>query len=94
MVRKPDDPANPATIYVAAAGGGIWKSTDEGMTFTSVWPGSNTQTMGALAMGSDGTLWAGTGEANPAGGGMTYFGNGVYKSTDGGKTWRNVGLTG
>jgi len=87
------DPANPTTIYVAAAGGGIWKSTDEGMTFTSSWPGGNTQTMGALAMGSDGALWAGTGEANPAGGGMTYFGNGVYKSTDGGKTWQNVGLT-
>ena len=88
------DPTNPTTIYVAAAGGGIWKSTDEGMTFTSVWPSDNTQTMGALAMGPDGTLWAGTGEANPAGGGMTYFGNGVYKSTDGGKTWQNVGLTG
>jgi len=87
------DPSNPTTIYVAAAGGGIWKSTDEGMTFTSAWPGGNTQTMGALAMGPDGTLWAGTGEANPAGGGMTYFGNGVYKSTDGGKTWQNVGLT-
>ncbi len=87
------DPTNPTTIYVAAAGGGIWKSTDEGMTFSSVWPAGNTQTMGALAMGSDGALWAGTGEANPAGGGMTYFGNGVYRSTDGGKTWQNVGLT-
>lgn len=88
------DPKSPATIYVAAAGGGIWKSTDEGMTFTPVWPSDFTQTMGALAMGPDGTLWAGTGEANPAGGGMTYFGNGVYKSTDGGKTWQNMGLTG
>jgi hypothetical protein len=68
------DPANPTTIYVAAAGGGIWKSTDEGMTFTSAWPGGNTQTMGALAMGSDGTLWAGTGEANPAGGGQLHHG--------------------
>jgi photosystem II stability/assembly factor-like uncharacterized protein len=62
------------------------------MTFTSAWPAGYTQTMGALAIGPDGTLWAGTGEANPAGGGMTYFGNGVYKSTDGGKTWQNVGL--
>jgi photosystem II stability/assembly factor-like uncharacterized protein len=86
------DPTNPKTIYVAAAGGGVWKSTDEGSTFTSVWPSSNTQTIGALAMGPDGTLWAGTGEANPAGGGMTFFGNGVYKSTNGGATWTNVGL--
>jgi photosystem II stability/assembly factor-like uncharacterized protein len=88
------DPRTPTTIYVAAAGGGVWKSTDEGMTFSSVWPADFTQTLGALAMGPDGTLWAGTGEANPAGGGMTFFGNGVYKSTDGGKTWQNVGLTG
>lgn len=87
------DPGSPKTMYIAAAGGGVWKSTDEGMTFTSVWPSDYTQTMGALAIGRDGTLWAGTGEANPAGGGMTYFGNGVYKSTDGGKTWQNVGLT-
>jgi photosystem II stability/assembly factor-like uncharacterized protein len=87
------DPGSPETIFVAAAGGGVWKSTDEGTTFTSVWPASFTQTMGALAMGPDGTLWAGTGEANPAGGGMTYFGNGVYKSTDGGASWQNVGLT-
>jgi photosystem II stability/assembly factor-like uncharacterized protein len=88
------DPKSSTTIYVAAAGGGVWKSTDEGMTFTSAWPADYTQTMGALAIGPDGTLWAGTGEANPAGGGMTYFGNGVYKSTDGGKTWQNVGLDG
>jgi photosystem II stability/assembly factor-like uncharacterized protein len=88
------DPRHAKTLYIAAAGGGVWKSTDEGSTFTSVWPTDYTQTMGALAMGPDGTLWAGTGEANPAGGGMTYFGNGVYKSADGGKTWQNVGLTG
>lgn len=88
------DPSHPDTIYIAAAGGGVWKSTDEGSTFTEAWPDNYPQTMGALAMGPDGTLWAGTGEANPAGGGMTYFGNGVYKSTDGGQTWTNVGLTG
>ena len=40
--------------------------------------------MGAIAQASDGTLWAGTGEANPPGGGLTYFGDGVYKSTDNG----------
>jgi photosystem II stability/assembly factor-like uncharacterized protein len=87
------DPSHTDTIYVAAAGGGIWKSTDEGSTFSPAWPANYPQTMGALAIGPDGTLWAGTGEANPAGGGMTYFGNGVYKSADGGKTWTNVGLT-
>ena len=48
--------------------------------------------MGAFAQAPDGTLWAGTGEANPPGGGLTYFGDGIYKSTDNGATWKNVGL--
>ena len=48
--------------------------------------------MGALARGPDGTLWAGTGEANPSGGGDTFLGNGIYKSTDGGRSWRLSGL--
>ena len=50
--------------------------------------------MGAFAQAPDGTLWAGTGEANPPGGGLTYFGDGVYKSTDNGATWTNMGLEG
>ena len=48
--------------------------------------------MGAFAQAPDGTLWAGTGEANPPGGGLTYFGDGIYKSTDDGAHWTNVGL--
>ncbi|MFF4775826.1 WD40/YVTN/BNR-like repeat-containing protein [Microtetraspora fusca] len=87
------DPTHPDTLYIAASGGGIWKSTDAGNTFEPAWPSEYTQTIGALAMGSDGTLWAGTGEANPSGGGLTYFGDGVYKSTDGGKRWQQWGLT-
>jgi photosystem II stability/assembly factor-like uncharacterized protein len=87
------DPNHPDTFYVAVSGGGIWKSTDAGKTFTPVWPGDQTQTMGAIALGSDGTLWAGTGEANPSGGGLTFFGDGVYKSTDGGAHWKQWGLT-
>src|SRR5258705_9300587 len=62
------------------------------MTWQSAWPTNVTQTLGALAIGPDGTLWAGTGEANPSGGGLTYFGNGIYKSTDGGATWQQWGL--
>ena len=87
------DPNNPDTMYTAVSGGGVWKSTDGGATFQPAWPNDQTQTMGALAMGSDGTLWAGTGEANPSGGGLTYFGDGVYKSTDGGASWQHWGLT-
>jgi photosystem II stability/assembly factor-like uncharacterized protein len=87
------DPHHSDTLYVAASGGGVWKSTDAGATFQAVWPTEFTQTLGALAMGPDGTLWAGTGEANPSGGGLTFFGNGVYKSTDGGAHWQQWGLT-
>jgi photosystem II stability/assembly factor-like uncharacterized protein len=86
------DPRRPNTIYVASAGGGVWKSTDAGATFQSIWPTSFPQAIGSVALGSDGTLWAGTGEANPSGGGLTFFGNGVYRSTDGGASWQQWGL--
>ena len=62
------------------------------MTYTPAWPADYPQAIGALARGSDGTLWAGTGEANASGGGITYVGDGVYKSTDDGVTWKNLGL--
>ena len=86
------DPTHPNTIFVASAGGGVWKSTDAGLTYTPAWPNDYPQAIGSLARGSDGTLWAGTGEANASGGGITYVGDGVYKSTDNGVTWTNVGL--
>ena len=86
------DPTQPNTIYIASAGGGVWKSTDAGMTYTPAWPNDYPQAIGSLARGSDGTLWAGTGEANASGGGITYRGDGVYKSTNGGATWQNMGL--
>lgn len=88
------DPKKKDTIYIAAASGGIWKSIDGGDTFKPVWKKTKTQAMGALAIASNGTLYAGTGEANPGGGSITYGGTGVYRSTNGGKSWKNVGLKG
>ena len=87
------DPVATDTIYIAAATGGVWKSTDKGATFTAVWPAENPQSMGALIITSNGTLFAGLGEANPGGGSITYGGTGVYRSADGGATWQHVGLT-
>src|SRR3954451_24548596 len=86
------DPNNADTVFIAAATGGVWKSTDKGATFTPAWPDNLTQTIGALAIAPDGTLYAGTGEAGPGGGSSTYGGDGVYKSTDGGQTWNYIGL--
>jgi len=87
------DPVASDTMYVAAATGGVWKSTDRGAHFTSIWPATNPQSMGALVIASNGILFAGTGEANPGGGSMVYGGSGVYRSVDNGATWQNVGLT-
>lgn len=87
-----DPTTSPSTVYAAITSGGIMKSTDGGSTWSAAWPTSGTQAMGALARGPDGTLWAGTGEANPSGGGDTFLGDGIYKSADGGKSWQQWGL--
>ena len=86
------DPTRPDAVYAATASGGIWYSTDAGLTYRPVWPDDYVQAIGALAAAPDGTLYAGTGEAGPGGGSLTYGGDGVYRSRDGGKTWQNIGL--
>jgi photosystem II stability/assembly factor-like uncharacterized protein len=86
------DPIAADTIYIAAATGGVWKSSDRGARFTSIWPLANPQSMGALVITPNGTLFAGTGEANPGGGSITYGGGGIFRSLDGGATWQRVGL--
>ncbi len=87
-------PNDPNTYYAGAASGGVWKTVDGGKTFEPIFDAQNVQAIGALAVApSDpNTIWAGTGEAwviRPS----DVMGDGIYKSTDAGKTWNNVGLT-
>jgi hypothetical protein len=88
------DPVRPDTVYAGAATGGVWRSTDAGRTFARAWPATVTPSIGALAITPAGTLYAGTGEGNPGGGSVTFPGNGVFRSTDGGSTWAPAGLSG
>ena len=85
------DPTTKDVVYTAAGSGGLWRSADGGATLTSVWPHYLPQSMGAVAVDSQGVVWAGSGEPDH-GGGSAYYGNGIYKSTDGGATWTNMGL--
>ncbi|MEA2272802.1 MAG: hypothetical protein QOI98_1510, partial [Solirubrobacteraceae bacterium] len=86
------DPTKANTLYIAAAGGGVWRSTEKGENLKSVWPDDQTQAVGALAITPSGTLYAGTGETGPGGGSLTYGGTGVFRTDDQGKHWRRIGL--
>lgn len=85
-------PGDAATIYVATASGGIWKSTNKGTTWHPVFDGQPVSTFGdlALARSNPNIIWAGTGEQNNRQ--STSWGNGVYRSNDGGDTWTHLGL--
>jgi photosystem II stability/assembly factor-like uncharacterized protein len=88
-----DPTTSPSTVYASVGSGGVFKSSDGGNVWTPAWPTRGNQAVGALARGSDGTLYAGTGEgSNPSGGGSTFMGDGLYKSTDGGASWKLSGL--
>ncbi len=86
-------PGDPSTYYLGSASGGVWKSTDNGQSFIPVFDDQPVQAIGALAIAPSQptTVWAGTGEAwiiRPS----DIEGDGVYKSTDAGETWKNMGL--
>ncbi len=85
-------PSQPATFYFGAVNGGVWKTTDAGATWFSVWDDQPTGSVGSIAVAeSDPSIvYVATGEglARPD----LSTGNGVYKSTDAGKTWMHLGL--
>ncbi|GBD32001.1 Xyloglucanase [bacterium HR33] len=85
-------PQDPSTVYVATASGGLWKTTNNGTTWTPLFDDQPVSTFGdvAIAPSNPDIIWAGTGEQNNRQ--STSWGNGVYRSTDGGKTWTHLGL--
>jgi photosystem II stability/assembly factor-like uncharacterized protein len=82
------------TLLVGSASGGVWKSEDGGTTFKPVFEKQPVQSIGAVALDptNKDVMWVGTGEAWTRN--SVSVGNGVYKSTDGGETWTNMGLPG
>ena len=80
------------TYYAGAADGGVWKSTNAGRTWRSIWDRSASLSIGALLRTSDHALWVGTGEANTNS--DSYRGIGVFRSTNRGRTFHRVGGAG
>ena len=83
---------NPSIFYVGAATGGVWKTTNAGTTFDPIFDDAGTCSVGdiAIAPSDPNILWLGSGEPNNRQ--SSSWGDGVYRSLDGGLTWRNMGL--
>ncbi|MBM3420381.1 MAG: glycosyl hydrolase, partial [Bacteroidetes bacterium] len=86
-------PKNYSEWYVAVASGGLWKTTNAGTTFTPIFENMPVYAIGCVTIDPNNhdVIWLGTGENNSQR--AIGIGNGVYKSTDGGRTWTNMGLT-
>ena len=84
--------SRPATYYVAAASGGVWKTTNWGITYSPVFEKEGSYSVGCVAVDpkDPNVVWVGSGENNSQR--SVGYGDGVYRSADGGKSWENVGL--
>ena len=78
--------------YVAVGSGGVWKTINAGTTWESLFDGQGSYSIGALTLDprNPHTVWVGTGEN--VGGRHVAYGDGIYRSDDAGKTWKNMGL--
>ena len=85
-------PSDTSTYWIATGGGGLLKTTNNGATFVHQFDHEATVAVGSVAVSKSDpkTVWVGTGENNPRN--SVSYGDGVYKSTDGGRTWKNMGL--
>ena len=86
-------PGNPAIVYVGSASGGVWKTINGGTTWKPIFDKQPVASIGDIALepGNPDVIYVGTGEGAPRN--SVSFGNGVYKSTDGGVSWRHLGLS-
>jgi photosystem II stability/assembly factor-like uncharacterized protein len=85
-------PGQPNVFYVGAAAGGVFKTTDGGISWRGIWDNMPTASIGAIALAPQNPnwVWVGTGEGNPRNDVIT--GHGVFYSSDGGATWKSMGL--
>jgi photosystem II stability/assembly factor-like uncharacterized protein len=86
------EPGNRGHYYVASAAGGVWKTTNNGTSWTPIFDDQGSSSIGCVALDpkNPNTVWVGAGENNSQR--SVGYGDGVYRSDDGGKTWQNVGL--
>ena len=86
------DPDNPKRYFVAVSSGGVWRTTNAGTTFEPIFDSGGSFSIGTIAMDPNNrnVLWVGTGENNNQR--SVAYGDGIYKSVDGGSSWKNMGL--
>lgn len=86
------NPDNPAQYFVGVASGGVWKTSNNGITWTPVFDNEGSYSIGTVTLDpkNPNTVWVGTGENNSQR--SVSWGDGIYRSDDGGRSWRNLGL--